>query len=84
MNLLEVKQLEERITGEVQTVLTEGDLDYLKGLSRSALLELLESEIMFLGVYPIDNREAPVVVNRVLEENLDYWREIYLGKKRGE
>ena len=84
MNVVEVQQLEDRVVEEVYIVLTEGDGDYLKGLSRTALFELLETELKFLGLYALSNQEASAVITRVLAENIDHWRERLLGKKRGE
>ena len=84
MNVLEVKQLEDRVAEKVYIVLTEGNIDYLKGLSRTALFELLETELKFLGLYTLSNREAPAVITRVIADNIDHWREHLLGKKRGE
>ena len=84
MHVVDVEQLEDRVVEEVYIVLTEGDRDYLKGLSRTALFELLETKLKSLGLYALSNQEAPAVITRVLAENIDHWREHLLGKKRGE
>jgi hypothetical protein len=84
MNTLEIKRLEERVFQEVHTVLTEGDLDYLKGLSREGLFELLDTELKFMGLYKLSNLEAPGIITKILHENIDNWRESYLGKRRSE
>ena len=84
MHVVDVEQLEDRVVEEVYIVLTEGDRDYLRELSRTALFELLETKLKFLGLYALSNQEAPAVITRVLAENIDPWREHLLGKKRGE
>ena len=53
------QRLEERIVEEVQTMLTEGDRSRLRELSREALLETVETELKFLGLYPHDDRATP-------------------------
>ena len=51
-------QLKARIRQEVETMLTEGDRVYLQGLSPSALLEAVESELRFLGLYAHEDQES--------------------------
>jgi hypothetical protein len=75
------KRLEERIVEEVQTMLTEGDRTYLNGLSRDALLEALETELRFLGLYTHDDQETPKVIRVFLETHLDQWCEEYLWQE---
>ena len=71
-------QLKARIRQEVETMLTEGDRVYLQGLSPSALLEAVENELCFLGVYVHEDHETPVVIHKILEEHLDAWCQLYL------
>jgi hypothetical protein len=77
MDPLKRKELEERVFEEVQTILTEGDHPYLRGLSRAALLEALENELRFLGLYVHSDRETPAVIHTLLEQHLDQWRTDY-------
>jgi hypothetical protein len=81
MDVLATKRLEERVHEKVDMVLTEGDQDYLRGLCRDALLEVLETELRFLGLYRHNDRESPALIHALLEENIDMWREYYFGKK---
>jgi len=74
---LKRKELEERVFAEVQTILTEGDRPYLQELSRAALLEALENELRFLGLYVHGDRETPVAIHTLLEQHLDQWRTDY-------
>lgn len=78
MDPLARKRLEERIVTEVQTMLMEGDRSYLQKLARAALLEALETELQFLGLYSYDDLETPVVIHMFLEKHLDQWYEDYL------
>jgi hypothetical protein len=71
---LKRKELEERVFAEVQTILTEGDRPYLQELSRAALLEALENELRFLGLYVHGDSETPAVIHTLLERYLDQWR----------
>lgn len=59
-------------------MLTEGDRTYLENLSFSALLEVVENELRFLGLYAHEDIETPAVIHRILEKNLDTWCEEYL------
>jgi hypothetical protein len=77
-------QLKARIRQEVETMLTEGDRVYLRGLSPSALLEAVESELHFLGFYAHEDRETPAVIHRILEEHLDAWCQLYLWSPKVE
>jgi hypothetical protein len=77
MNPRQKKELEERVFEEVQTILTEGDRPYLQTLSRAALLEVLENELRFLGLYVHGDSETPAVIHSLLEQHLDQWRTDY-------
>ena len=77
MDPLKRKELEERVLEEVQTILTEGDRPYLQGLSCAALLEALENELRFLGLYVHGDSETPAVIHTLLEQHLDQWRTDY-------
>jgi hypothetical protein len=77
-------QLKARIRQEVETMLTEGDRVYLRELSPSALLEAVESELHFLGLYAHEDHETPVVIHRILEEHLDAWCQLYLWSPKVE
>ena len=61
-------------------MLSEGDREYLWRLSRSALLDALETELRFLGFYAHDDHETPAVIHAFLEKHLDAWRTEYLGQ----
>jgi hypothetical protein len=78
MDPLTRRHLEERIAEEVQTMLTEGDRTYLRGLSRTALLETLGTELQFLGLYSHDDQETPAMIKTLLEKHLNQWCEYYL------
>ena len=73
MDALARKHLEERVEKEVSIMLLEGDRDYLQGLSRAALLEVLEKELRFLGFYSYEDRETPVLIRDLLDRELDQW-----------
>jgi hypothetical protein len=77
-------QLKAHIEREVETMLTEGDRIYLQGLSPSALLEAVESELHFLGLYTHEDHETPAVIHRILEEHLDAWCQLYLWSPKVE
>ena len=77
-------QLKARIRQEVETMLTEGDRVYLQGLSPSALLEAVESELRFLGLYAHEDHETPVVIHKILEGHLDAWCQLYLWSPKVE
>jgi hypothetical protein len=73
------QQLAERLVHEVATMLAEGDRDYLRSLSRTALGEVIENEVRFLGLYAYENHEAPVVIHTLVEHHLDQWRAQYVS-----
>jgi hypothetical protein len=73
------KHLEERLFHEVATMLSEGDLDYLRSLSRTALGEVIENELRFLGLYAYEDHEAPMIIHALVEKHLDQWRKQYLS-----
>ena len=77
MDLLTRKDLEKHIWKEVQIILTEGDRTYLQGLPRAALVEALENELRFLGLYAHSDTEAPAVIHALLEQHIDQWRKDY-------
>ena len=79
MELFAKKDLEERLCEEVATILSEGDLDYLRSLSRAALRDALENEFRFLGLYAYGDHEAPIVIHRLVEQHLDQWCAQYLS-----
>jgi len=81
MDALTRKYLEERIFKEVQTMLMEGDRTYLQGLSRTALLEAMENELRFLGLYAHSDAETPTMIHTILEQHLDLWRMRYLSQQ---
>lgn len=70
--------LQRRIADEVKTVLTSGDQVYLRGLSREELLDVLHSELRFLGLYRLDEEHIAVAVSAFLDSHLDTWRAAYL------
>ena len=72
------QQLEERVRQEVALMLTEGMQPYLQSLSRPALVEMLENELRFLGLYAHSNTEAPEIIHALLERELDEWCHKYL------
>ena len=78
MDALERKRLEERIFEEVKTMLEEGDITYLMKFDRAGLMEALEHELGFLGLYHRDDRETPLLIHKLLEESLDQWYGDYL------
>jgi len=73
------KHLEERLCEEVVTMLSEGDLDYLRSLSRAELAEVIENELRFLGLYAYGDEAAPMVIHSLVEQHLDQWRAQYLS-----
>jgi len=81
MDPLTRKHLEERIFEEVQTMLTVGDRSYLQGLSRAALLEAMENEFRFLGLYAHSDTETPTMLHAILEQHIDLWRMHYLSQQ---
>ena len=73
MNTLARKALEERVEREARDLLQGGDQAYLNGLSRADLLEALETELRFLGLYSHEDQETPVMIRDMLRQNLDAW-----------
>ncbi len=73
MEPLTRQQLETRIFEAIQTILTEGDQSYLQGLSQADLLEALENELRFLGLYAHSDTETPVVIRTILERHIAQW-----------
>ena len=69
------KELEERVEREVRIMLAEGDQTYLNGLSDEALLEALESELYFLGLYPDEDHETPEIIRDLLRRRFEEWRQ---------
>ena len=65
------KALEERVEREARDLLKGGDQAYLSGLSRAGLLEALETELRFLGLYAHEDQETPVMIRDMLRQNLD-------------
>lgn len=81
MDPLTRKDLEERIWKEVQIIMTEGDRTYLRGLPRTALVEALENELRFLGLYAYRDTETPEVIHALIEQHIDQWCMDYLGQQ---
>lgn len=79
MDPLTRKDLEKRIWKEVQIILTEGDRPYLRGLPRTTLVEALENELRFLGLYAHSDTETSAVIHTFLEQHIDQWRKDYLA-----
>lgn len=73
MNTLARKALEARVEREARDLLQGGDQAYLSGLSRAGLLEALETELRFLGLYSHEDQETPVMIRDMLRQNLDAW-----------
>jgi hypothetical protein len=69
------KALEERVEREARDLLQGGDQAYLSGLSRAGLLEALETELRFLGLYAHEEQEIPVMIRDILRQKLDAWRQ---------
>lgn len=78
MDQLARRQLEVRIMEEVRTMLTEGDRTSFRKSSRAELLNAIETELQFLGLYAHDDRETPTVIHAILEQRLDEWCNEYL------
>lgn len=70
--------LEQRIHQEIQTIFAAGDRPHLQALPRNVLLESLENELRFLGLYSHSDQETPQVIHTILEAHLDQWRASYL------
>ena len=73
MDTLARKALEERVEREARELLKGGDQAYLSGLSRVGLLEALETELRFLGLYAHEDQETPVIIRDILRQKLDEW-----------
>lgn len=71
--------LEARLTEAVATMLTEGDLAYLRALSRRALGEVIEQELRFLGLYATAEPDVPRHIHAWVDRHLDHWRAAYLS-----
>ncbi len=69
----EVKRLEAQVAHEVQTLLTEGDPDYLHSLTHVELLTALKDELYFLGIYHGDDVAACTLVQDYLARHLPLW-----------
>lgn len=66
------------VVTEVQKMMKEGDRAYLRGLERSALLDVLESELRFMGLYSHRDQETPRMIRTILEERIDQLCDDYL------
>lgn len=73
MDTAKIQALEERVIREVHIMLAEGDEAFLVGLSRDALIEALEDELRFLGLYAYEDQESSTVIRDLLRKNLDKW-----------
>ena len=73
MDALARKALEERVAREARDLLQGGDQAYLSGLSQAGLLEALETELRFLGLYAHEDQETPVIIRDILRQKLDEW-----------
>lgn len=73
MDTLARKALEERVAREARELLKGGNQAYLSGLSRVGLLEALETELRFLGLYSHEDQETPVMIRDILRQKLDEW-----------
>lgn len=71
--------LEAQLMDAVTTMLTEGDLDYLRALSRQALGEVVENELRFLGLYATEDPDVPLFIHTWVDQHLDQWRAQYLS-----
>ncbi|WP_179137548.1 ATP-binding protein [Candidatus Entotheonella palauensis] len=71
----EYKSLESQIAEEIQVMLSEGDLAYLQGLDSNALLDALENEILFLGLYECDDTETQEAARDYLRSHLNQWKD---------
>ena len=68
-----VKRLEAQVAHEVQTLLTEGDPNYLHSLTPAELLTALKDELYFQGVYHRDDVAAYPLVQDYLARHLPLW-----------
>jgi len=65
--------IENRVKSEVHIMLTEGNIGYLQQLARPSMLQMLEEELGFLGLYSIEDEETPKLIREILEQHLDVW-----------
>ena len=72
--------LEVQLMEAVTTMLTEGDRDYLRALSRRALGEVIEQEVRFLGLYATEDPDVPQRIHVWVDQHLDQWRAAYLSQ----
>ena len=87
MELLARQQLETRIHEEIRTIFTnsrvsKGNRSYLQELSQSELLETLENELRFVGLYTYGDIEISVVVKSILEEYIEQWIQKFLSNEQ--
>lgn len=80
MHVSDEQGLKARLFAAVATMLTEGDLDYLRSLSHGALGEVIENELRFLGLYEHGDQEAPRLIHALVQEHLAHWRTQYLSE----
>ena len=73
MDAKERDAIEARVKAEVRIMLTEGNIGYLQQLTRPSMLEMLEEELGFLGLYSNKDQETPKLIREILEEHLDVW-----------
>ena len=63
---------------EVRMIMRDGDRAYLKSLECSDLIDVLESELRFMGLYPHSDQETPKLIREILEEQIEQLCEKYL------
>jgi hypothetical protein len=80
MDLLVKRELEESVAQKTQFILENGDEDYLFNLSFPNLIEALEGELLFLGLYPYGDHETAQAIHEILVENLPNW--FYMAKRQ--
>ena len=73
MDAKERDAIENRVKSEVHIMLTEGNIGYLQQLARPSMLQMLEEELGFLGLYSIEDEETPKLIREILEQHLDVW-----------
>ena len=73
MDAKERDAIESRVESEVRIMLTEGNIGYLQQLARPSMLQMLEEELGFLGLYSIEDQETPKLIREILEQHLDVW-----------
>ena len=74
------KRLETDILTVVPELFSVGDRSFLQSLSRPGLVEALEHELYFLGLDSYSDTTIQAVIHTILEQNIDYWRQTYLGR----